>query len=388
MNIGIDIRTLAESYRTGVGEFTTELLSAVFSLDSHNQYYLFANGAQVRAEQLPAWKQANVHFVITHYPNKFFNLSLLAVRGPKLDELTARRAGVPKLDVFFSPTLNFSSVSASTKHVLLVHDITFSLFPHYYTLRQRAWHKLLRPQSQCQQAGVILTPSQNTADDLVREYGIAKEKIKRLTPGLSPAFAQFAAHSADEKTRATRFIRQKYQLNEHFVLFVGAIEPRKNISALIAGFTQAANNLPPGTQLIIAGAPGWKNEAVYHAAASSAVHDRIKFIGYVPAKEKPALFAAADIFAYPSLYEGFGFPVLEAMSLGVPVITSNRSSLPEVTGAAAYLVNPHRENEIATGLTTLYKNTNLRSSQITAGLERAKNFTWHSAAESFLKTIA
>lgn len=387
MRIGIDIRTLAEDYRTGVGEFTTELLNALFALDTKNEYYLFANGTSITTSSFPAWQRPNVHFVITRYPNKLLNLALLVLRWPKLDTLVARHAGVPTLDIFYSPTLNFSRVTRKVKHLLLVHDLTFALFPNYYTLRQKLWHTLLGPQSQCTAASVVLTPSHNTATDVADLYKISPKKIGVLSPGLSPIFASFASQPAEQRARAISLVRQKYQLPDRLVLFVGTIEPRKNLTALIEGFSQASTALPPGTGLVIAGAPGWKNESVYAAAAASPARDKIKFIGYIPAHEKAALFAAADIFVYPSLYEGFGFPVLEALSLGIPVITSNRSSIPEITANSAYLVNPHRPPEIARGLTVLYEQPQLRAALSRAGLERARCYTWEAAAAAWLSRL-
>lgn len=389
MNIGIDLRTIIESYRTGVGEFSVELLTAIFAADQTNHYYLFANAWNIKSKTLPTWSAPNVHFVLTRWPNKLLNLSLWIFRRPHLDKFILRHANPrpEKLDILYSPNFNFFACSKSTPHILMIHDLTFLFFPKFFTWRQNLWHRLLAPERQCRAAALLLTPSANTKQDLVNHYQINAAKISILTPGLNPDFSHFAALPEPEKNRKISEVRQKYNLPERFALCVGTIEPRKNLLGLINGFTLAYPKLPANFKLVIAGAPGWKNKNIYRLAAASPAHQNIKFLGYVPSSDKPALFAASEVFIFPSFYEGFGFPILEAMYLGIPVITSVRSSLTEITGTSALLIDPYHPEQIANHLLSLIADRKLYEQKKQSGLAQTKSFNWSSAAAFWLQLI-
>ncbi|MBI2444746.1 MAG: glycosyltransferase family 4 protein [Candidatus Magasanikbacteria bacterium] len=384
MNIAIDLRCLLNPCRTGVGEYTVGLLEAIFARDQVNEYYLLIN-AWGRLPALPRWEQKNVRWVKTRWPNKLFNAAELLCRRPRLDQFIIRHSdfSLRQLDIFFSPHLNFTALSPGVKHILTIHDLTGELFPAWFTARQRRWHYLVKPRQQSERADLILVPSENTKRDVVEYYQIPAAKVRVLYPGGGEVQGE------REKEKGGQILK-KYSLPEKFILFLGTIEPRKNITALIKAFEQsqsAASDKLPATSLVIAGAPGWKNQAVYARARRSPYRDRIRFLGYVSAEEKTALYRAADLFVYPSLYEGFGFPVLEAMAASCPVITSPRGSLPEISGTAAYLANPHRPAEIAAGIRLLLTDPNRRATAIQQGLTQAKKFTWRQAAAQWLEII-
>lgn len=331
---------------------------------------------------LPQWTQTNVHYVPTRWPHKLLNVLTALTGAPKLDRLVANQTGV-RLDCFFSPNLHFTALTKNIPHILMVHDLTFHLFKNYYTPRQRLWHRLVAPKTQCQKAKIIIVPSANTKRDIVEYYQIDQKKITVLSPGLN---SQFKIMNNEQLT--TNKTKIKYSLPDNYILFLGTIEPRKNILGLITAFEQFTTTtyqLQAITySLVIAGAPGWKNHAILKRIHRSPVKDKIKLIGYVDPADKPALYRGASLFIYPSFYEGFGFPALEAMAAGVPVITSNRSSLPEVTSSAAYLINPHRPDEIAEGMKYLLNNQTAREQAIKKGLERAKTFSWERTAKDAL----
>lgn len=362
--------------RTGIGEYTFELLNAIFDIDKKNDYSLFYNSHADISKNIPKWEQPNVRYVATRRPNKLFNGTIKLFNTPRLDNLL----GV-KLDAFYSPNLNFTAISKKTKFVLTVHDLSFEIFSDFFTAKTSLWHKIISPKKQCLRADMILTPSENTRRDIVDFYGINKNKIKVLYPGLSSVFLK--KQSAD-----TEQIKKKYALPDKFILFLGAIEPRKNILGIIEGFEKIASSLPNSYSLIIAGADGWKTEKIYEPARVSHCREKIKFIGYVAPEDKPPLYAAADLFVYPSFYEGFGFPVLEAMACGTPVITSNRSSLPEVAGGdSAWLVNPNRTDEIAYAMFMMLTNDNLKKSFVQKGFEQSKKFNWQKTAAQWIDLI-
>ncbi len=442
MNIGVDIRPLMSKRRTGVGEYTLELLNAVFKIDKENQYFLFYNSYEDVSANIP-WANTpsprhptgqappskmgeqptppsppceggfsptppwilpeNVRLVATRYPNKLFNAGIKLFGWPRLDRmllrvrptppchpLPVRQAGPARgdfgddniqypisnnIDVFFSPNLNFISVGLNTKFVLTIHDLSFEFFPEFYSLKQRLWHKAVNPRKQCRRADLILTPSENTKRDIVDYYGINPDKIRVIYPGLSPVFQE----------KILNIVRKKYALPENYILFLGTAENRKNIIGLIKAFEMFNIQYSIfNISLVIAGPQGCGYEEILQYAQKSPCKDKIKFIGYIDAADKPALYAGATLFVYPSFYEGFGFPVLEAMAAGAPVITSNRSSLPEITGPAAYLIDPNNPNQIARAMAELLTNHNLRNLQIKNGLARAAHFSWQKTAEHFL----
>lgn len=381
MNIGIDIRPLLTKYQTGVGEFTFQLLTALFKLDKTNNYFLFYNSASDHNNPLN-FTGENIFKLATNYPNKLLNLSLTLFGLPHLNTLLINKSK-PKingLDFYFSPNFNFTSIAVPTKHILLVHDLSFEHFPEFYTIKHRLWHTLIKPKKMCAQAHLIFTPSQSTKNDIIFTYKIPAEKIKVLTPGIEPLKQTDLSHQQ-------QIVKQKYSFGDHFILYLGAIEPRKNITGIIDAFEKVAPQLTHAYQLIIAGPPGWKNNEIYSRANASPLKDKIKFLGFIKPEEKQTLISLASLFIFPSFYEGFGFPILEAMQCSVPVIASNRASLPEVAHNAAWLVNPNNPDDIANGIKNILLNSEIKNRLIQSGIKRAQEFTWEKTAQEFLKNL-
>lgn len=374
MRIGIDIRGLEHPERTGVGEFTIELLSHIFAQDITNEYYLFSNAFTKPAT--PAWVQSNVQTITTAIPNKLLTLTSALCNQPQIDRLISRRMNAP-LDLFFSPNLNTTSLSTSVKHILMIHDISFIFFPNFFTPKQRLKHFVSKLHRQIARAAAIVVPSHNTKRDCVEHLNIAPEKITVLYPGIPTALTK-----PDTTPLAT--VKTKYHLPDKYILFISTLEPRKNVLNLVRGFEQAANHLPLSYHLVLAGAYGSQTAALKKRIAASPLRSRIQVLGYVDSQDKRALYTGASLLAYPSLYEGFGFPVLEAMSVGTPVLTSNRSSLPEVTNNAAYLINPHFPEEIAEGIERILNNTTFRHDLIQKGTVQSQTFSWQRTATDWL----
>ena len=371
MNIGIDIRALMEENRTGVGEYIYELLNALFEIDNGNQYFLFYNSNKDVSRNIPVWNKKCVHYVKFNWPNKLFNLCLLIFSRPKIDKLIGQ-----KLDYFFSPNINFMVLSKKVKHILTIHDLSFEYFPDCFGHKRRWWHKMLFPEKACQKADIILTPSESAKHDVIDKYGIREDKIKVIYPGLSAIFKK-------ENTANLEEVKKKYNLPQKFVLFLGTIEPRKNIIGIISAF-QKNYNFFPDYKLIIAGRKGWEYKPIMDMIRK---YNNVQYIGYVEAEDKPVLYGLADLFVYPSLYEGFGFPVLEAMSVGVPVITSNQSAMPEVAEDCAYLVNPNNISELSRGMKLLLIDKQIAGLLKEKGKKRAQYFSWEKAAREFLNII-
>ena len=419
MNIGIDIRPLMAKNKTGVGEYTEELLNAVFKLDKTNRYFLFYNSHEDVSDNIPKWEQENVRYIVTQWPNKLFNGAIKIFGWPRLDKLSFPRRresstehldphfhGDDNLDIFFAPNLNFITLSKKTKFILTVHDLSFEFFPEFYTIKQRLWHKAVNPKKLCERADAIITPSENTKRDIVDYYKIPDKKIKVIYPGnachsrdrlrhgamavenggnpRSPAMDSESWSGMTDKDPSTSL----GMTNKKYILFLGTIEPRKNINGLINAFEIFNVKYPVyDISLVIAGAPGWKNKEIFEQIKKSPCKEKIKYVGCVKNDDKPALYSNASLFVYPSFYEGFGFPILEAMASGVPVITSNRSSLPEVAGSNAILIDPNHPEQIAWAMNNILTNQNLRETQIKNGLLQAAKFSWEKAAKEWLSVL-
>ena len=282
MHIGVDIRCLMDTQRTGVGEYTSGLLDAILKIDRENQYWLFYNSHQDVSGHIPRWEYSNVCYIKTGRPNKFFNIFLL-FGLIKLDNLVIKNCPrldrglkIKNLDYWFSPNINFTSLTSKTKFILTIHDLSFEFLPDCYTLKQRLWHKLLRPKRQCQRADVILTPSENTARDVVAKYGIGREKVSVCYPGVGSRITYHISHITENEILT---VKKKYDLPEKFILFLGTIEPRKNVEAVLLAFKETcklANLQTCG--LVIAGAKGWKNENVMRLIENT---PGVRYIDYV-----------------------------------------------------------------------------------------------------------
>ncbi|MFH1789957.1 MAG: glycosyltransferase family 1 protein [bacterium] len=385
MNIGIDIRSLMTPHRTGVGQYAFELLDALLQIDNDNNYFLFGNSAKDSLVNIPPWNLPNVHYVLSRWPNKLFNASIKLSQRPKIDEII-RKKTKQKIDLFISPNLNFIALNPNVKKVLVIHDLSFLFFPDFFRFKQRLWHWAINAKKSCQTADLIITPSISTKNDIIKHLKINEEKIKAIYPGISKKFLETSQNMAinNAQDEFEKIVKQKYGLPDRFLLFLGTIEPRKNISALVKAFEMCAGNIPSDIHLVIAGAPGWKNKKIFSTIKKSKSFGRIKFVGHVDEADKPTLYSLSSIFIYPSVYEGFGFPILEAMATKVPVITSNRSSLPEVAGDAAYFVNPNRPTLIMEGIKRVLNSSPLRNQLISQGTEQEKKFRWSNFAKQLL----
>ncbi|MBT4941453.1 MAG: glycosyltransferase family 4 protein [Candidatus Magasanikbacteria bacterium] len=377
MVIGIDIRTLLERKKTGVGEYTYELLSAIFRQNTSHTYILFANRSAAVPIDIPPHKNNTVHVVYTKIPNKLLHFSLLYLTFPKLDKLLVKKLGglVKQVDYFFSPNIGFCALSKQCTHILTIHDLSFLLYKECLTKKRQLWHHVIRPKKQCEGAGHVITPSRSAKRDVQTVFGISPEKITPIYPGVS----RWCLSDVNNNTS----VKECYVLPEKYILFLGTIEPRKNITRLIDAYTKAVLH-DKGYHLLIAGKLGWKSDAILKKIVDT---PGVRYLGYVPEEHKKALYGLATLFVYPSLYEGFGFPVVEAMTREVPVITSNRSSLPEVVGSAAYLVDPYNTNELAEGMVRVLGSEALQDMYREKGKVQVKRYSWDVAAEQFLTLL-
>jgi glycosyltransferase involved in cell wall biosynthesis len=363
MKIGVDIRVLMDKHYSGVAIFSLNLLKNLIKIDKSNTYSFFYNSFK-RDNVNGAFKELSVQ---TFYPNKIFNYLMQdKLSIPKIDKVLGGT------DIFYMPHINFSSLSTNTKKVITIHDLSFLIYPEFFSKRKNFWHRSLNIKKKLKSFDKIVSVSKNTKKDLIELLGIEEGKIEVVYPGLS----RFKEINNDS-------VLSKHKIEGGYILYLGTIEPRKNIAKLIKSYN-ILRDKGFSEKLVLAGSWGWKTKNIKKEWAKSKYKDDIIFTGYVSEEEKPALYKNAKMFVYPSLYEGFGFPPLEAMSFSVPVISSNNSSLPEVLQDAALLVNSDKESEISHAMELLLEDEKLRNNYIAKGRKRCLDFSWEKSAREYL----
>lgn len=379
MKIAFDARVLMDKHYSGVSHYSAKLLTAILKLDKKNNYSLFYNSYKKNNINLEVFLSPNSSFKALSYPNKIFNYFLQKIlHFPKLDKVSG------EVDVFFAPHLNFISLSKQAKFIITVHDLSFLRYPEFFSRRKNFWHKALHIKKLLQRADIIVAVSQNTKHDIVELLGIDEGKIRVIYSGNN---YELEAEKNNIPVLNTANILEKFSLKPGYILFIGNIEPRKNIINLIKAYNKLRDERSDlaHLKLVLAGRPGWKYKKIYKCREESRYALDIKFLGYVTDTEKNELYKNASVFAYPSFYEGFGFPPLEAMSYSLPVVSSSVSSLPEVLGKAAILVNPFKIEEIKEALIMSLVNQELRESLITKGRTQVKLFTWENTAREYIE---
>lgn len=253
-----------------------------------------------------------------------------------------------------------------TPVVLTVNDVRFVHLPNTYTRSRLLFLRLFVPFA-LKQATRIITISQNTKDDLFRYFGVSKSKVDVAHISVGPEF-----HPIQDSVELER-VRLKYHLPDRFILYVGHLEPRKNLNRLVQAFGRLHRQF--AQHLVILGKPSFGFQSTLKQVAQDGLAARVLFTGYVEDADMPAIYTQADLLVFPSLHEGFGMPVLEAMACGTPVVTSNGSALPEVAGEAAILVDPYDVNSIAEGITSVLSDPHSGQHLIELGFERTRLFT-------------
>ena len=357
MRIGIDY-TAALRQRAGIGRYARELVAALLAHPGPHSYTLFAATGGLERPSLPQttgrvrWRTVPLsdEWLARLWHRARLPLPVEALTGP--------------LDLFYSPDFVLPPTLPATRTVVTVHDLSFWRYPDHFVPKLVQYLRRVVPRSVAR-ADLVLADSQATRDDLVQLLHTPPDKVEVLYSGVEGRFCPTPQPGEREQ------LRTKYGVEERpYVLAVGTVQPRKNYVRLIRAFARLA--LPH--QLLIAGGPGWLYNEVLAAAKEHP--QRVRILGFVDDDDLPALYRGASLFVMPSLYEGFGLPVLEAMACGVPVVCSNRSSLPEVGGEAALLVEPEDEAALAAAMQRVLESESLREEMQQRGLVQAARFTW------------
>jgi len=417
MRIGIDCRTILNPERgeqAGVGYYTYYLVKNLLALDKKNYYVLFFDD---RYKNFGEFEGERV--TIKTFPFYQYKKYLPVTYSQMLIAAFLKRE---KLDLLHSPA-NIIPLFYGRPAVVTIHDLAIykypEFFPKKFLSRQAFATKVLVPNT-VKKAKKIIAVSKNTKKDIIELFSVPEEKIEVVYEGI--------VGESHRSNFSLEDIKNRFGILGRYLLFVGTVEPRKNIISLVRAFRDlmlSYDSPVKDLQLIIAGAKGWNNEAIFKAisdanasivgqanrrsgrerrsgldrrsdevkkkegerrsGAERRASEPIRYLGYISHEEKQTLIGNAVAFIFPSLYEGFGLPILEAMSLGTPVITSNLSSLPEITGRqAAVLVDPNKQSEITEAISQILTDEGLRESLKIKGRERAGDFSWENCARETL----
>lgn len=365
MRIGIDY-TSAVAQGAGIGRYTRGFVDALAKLDSRNEYVLMWAG---KGRWDAGLLESKTNFRACHVripPN------VLAIAWHRLKLPVPVSLFTGHLDLFHSPDFTLPPLRRSAG-VVTVHDLSFLLYPECAEARLRSYLEAVVPSS-VRRADFVVADSLCTRNDLVCLLDVAPERVEIVYPGVEPRFHPLQGDARLDEVRA------RWQLERPFILNLGTLEPRKNQVRLINAYAQLKERGNLTHQLVFGGGLGWLYDDIFRRVNELGLKQDVRFLGYVPDNDLPALYSLADVFVFPSLYEGFGLPPLEAMASGTPVICSNSSSLPEVVGEAALLIRPTDTDALVAALEQILGDATLHGELREKGLERARLFTWEQAA--------
>lgn len=369
MRIGLDIRPFLKE-ETGIGIYFKNFLFHLAQIDNSNEYFLFSSSFKDRfpSQKIPPFSKMS--FRDLSFPVKVLNLLWLRFNWPPLDSFFRI-----DLDLTHSPTPII--LPTRGKKVVTVHDLFFMEFPQLTDKETR--RSLFRKSEQSlRRADGIVVVSHFTKHQIIGRFGLEEEKIKVIYHGMDPKFL------ADISSEAAKKTKRKYSLPSSFILFVGAMEPRKNLLNLIEALKvlhERFERIP----LVLVGQRGQDSENVRDTIRQNKLENWVKMLGYLPEEELIHLYHLASVFVFPSFCEGFGLPLLEAMSSGLPIAASSATAIPEIAGDAALYFDPHNFNDIADKIGQAIGDENLRQSIIVKGKERVKDFDWKKTAVETLE---
>jgi len=375
MRIGIDCRTILNpkaGNRAGIAHYTYYLVKSLLALNKLDEFVLFFDHSA---------RDIVKEFLEPNSTIRFFSFSqyrryLPFVYSHLFSAINVRRE---KLDVFHSPA-NVVPLGYRGPFTVTIHDLAIYRHPELFPSKQGFSVKYLVPKT-VQRADRIIAVSESTKRDVQEFFEIPEEKISVVYEGV--LYERFNTTNKEEIEK----LRAQFGITGNFLLFVGTLEPRKNLIRLLEAFyllLERSSGFKDSVQLVVTGAKGWLYDSIFEEVESRKFGQRVIFTGYLNAAEIAALYVNAYAFVYPSLYEGFGLPVLEAMAAGTPVITSNVSSMPEIAGSAALLLDPIDIEGLSSAIERVLGDPELRSELSRKGRMQAKRFSWKRCAEETL----
>ena len=368
MRIGIDVSPLVASQRTGVQTYILNAMKGLAKVDTENEYFLYSNADFDNPIESDRWHKRIGRGLTTKIAICWLQTQLKQL--VEEDDIDLFWGAYHFLPLF---------LDRSVKSVLTIYDLVYRFYPGTLTARNVWSHKVFTERS-IRKADKIIAISESTANDLKRVFNIGDRKMQVISPGVDLGFFRPCPPESSRE-----YLTQKYGILESYVLCVGTIEPRKNLAALFRAYAQLCRRSKAAHKVVVAGARGWKNSHLFAPVSKLNIEDRVRFLGYVPDEDLPKLYSAAGVFVYPSIYEGFGLPVLEAMACGCPVIAFDNSSLPEVVGNAGLLVETNNISELSISIEKVLFDESLQDSMAERGIERAKMFDQESCSKRVYK---
>lgn len=368
MHIAINAHLLAHTRsfrRAGISHYVEQVLIQLGQIDRSNRYSVYTTrGLDRRALGLPD----NFRVIPSRFPT--INPRVRIPWEQLLAPLLLRRSGVD----LFHGVHSVVPVSCPVPSVVTVHDLAFIRFPQTFRAYNRIYLDVATRLS-VRRAARILVVSEHTRREVIGLLGVAPERVV-VTPNA------VREHFRPPDPAVLEAFRARKGLPERFVLYVGTLEPRKNLTTLLEAYAEVARRQAP--PLLVGGGKGWLYDAVFQRLEALGLRERVRFVGYLDEEELPLWYAAATVFVFPSIYEGFGMPPLEAMACGTPVVASNTSSLPEVVGDAGLTVSPYDPAALAEAISRVLDDADLRQDLRERGLRQARAFSWRVTAERTL----
>ena len=378
MKIGIDVRVLGQNEYGGVNEYIKNIIPLMIKNEEHFFYLFYSSFRNKNIDIegiLEIQNSSNVKIYKFKYPNKilFFASYFNFLKFDKIMKIN-------DLDLFFSPHILPVSLTKNIPLVKVFHDVSFVNFPYFFDIKRRLWHFLVQPKKQAEKASFIITPSKYIKNEIIELYKINPSTIEAIPMGVR----NYKNNNYYNKQE----LKKACSIPDKYILSLSTLEPRKNIPNLIRAFDIACQDkIMKDIHLVIAGGVGWKYKNIIKEYEKSIYKSRIVITGAVDEKYKKSIYKNAILFVFPSFYEGFGLPPLEAMSQGIPVISSFAGSLPEVVGGSAMLVDPHNISLIAKSIIEVISTKQLQEEMKKASLNRVKNFSWYQTEQKTTKFL-
>lgn len=374
LKIGFDAQALLGK-KTGVGYYTENMIRTMVKLDPQTDYslVLFTFFTTKFAQPLKT-AASNVHYrLIRVLPGRVFSKLLKWNLLPPLDLFLGKRFYIfpnyVRWPLLFSPS------------AVIIYDLSYIFLPEYSDEQNRRFLTKFVPRS-IAKSQLVITISENSKKEIVEHYGVDPSKVIIAMPAIDPDFFKPATPALIESTR------KKFKLPKQYILYVGTLEPRKNIVGLLASYTALPEAVKKDCPLVLAGGKGWKDDQIgKQLTAALEAKENIIQTGYFDEEDLPGLYSGATVFAYPSHYEGFGMPPLEAMACGTPVVTSNNSSLPEVVGDAAVTVTATDTAALTAALAKVIGDPKLAAKMRANGLKQAAKFRWEDGAQRIIDAV-
>jgi glycosyltransferase involved in cell wall biosynthesis len=364
MNVAIDVRTVLPN-RSGVGNYVLHLIKNLRTVEPDTTYFFLA--LEKNLSLLGPLEQAE-NPLLTVFSHESHPL------GDFWEHFfLPRRLMKNGIDIFHGPASLIPFRKDHFKTVVTIHDLVAFLFSETIPLKYGAYMRYLLRQA-VKRADRIISVSHHTRDDLIKILKVPSKKIVVIHEAPSPIFRPYAPDLVRP------ILKKRYGIQKKYIYHLGNIEPRKNLIKLLEAFTLVCREVGTDYQLVVSGQKGWLIRSLSRFLKTYPMREQVFFTGYVPLEDLPYLMNGAEIFVFPSLYEGFGLPVLEAMSCGTPVISSNRSSIPEIAGSAGILVDPTDVQALADQIVYLLRNGEERRRLSRLGQEQAARFSWEEVA--------